>query len=102
VFASLAEEVNLSYTGLAGYGLSAATCSALWARRLRCRLRRCLLPLWPGHGCPSTARAMVAPCAGPAHPPLLLPVGHTGGTIQDAVRHSGSAGVLGWSCPHSR
>jgi hypothetical protein len=35
--------------------------------------------VWPGRGCPSTARAMVAPCAGPPHPQLLLPTGRTRG-----------------------
>jgi hypothetical protein len=44
----------------------------------------------------------VVPCAGPAHPPLLLPVGRTGGIIQYVVRRGGGGGVLGWSYPHSR
>jgi hypothetical protein len=35
--------------------------------------------VWPGRGCPSTARATVAPCVGPPHPRLLLPAGRTGG-----------------------
>jgi hypothetical protein len=35
--------------------------------------------VWPGRGCPSTARATVAPCAGPPHPQLLLPAGRTRG-----------------------
>jgi hypothetical protein len=35
--------------------------------------------VWPGRGCPSTARATVAPCVGPPHPRLLLPAGCTGG-----------------------
>jgi hypothetical protein len=48
---------------------------------------------WSGRGYPSTARATVAPCAGPPHPRLLprrRP--HRGGGVR----------VLGWSCPHSR
>jgi hypothetical protein len=102
VFTSLADEANPGYAGPAGCRPSAAACLALWAGRLRRRLRCCLLPLWPGRGCPSTARATVAPCVGPAHPPLLLPAGHIGGIVQDVVRRSGSGGVLGWSCPHSR
>jgi hypothetical protein len=35
--------------------------------------------VWPGRGCPSTARVTVVPCAGPPHPWLLLPTGRTGG-----------------------
>jgi hypothetical protein len=68
MFTSLAEEANLGYAGSAG-----------------CR-RRQLPRVWPlgldglgaasnaaschqaGRGCPSTARATVAPCAGPSHP----------------------------------
>jgi hypothetical protein len=102
VFTSLAEEANPVYVGPTSCRPSATACPALWAGRLRRRLRRCLLPLWPRPGCPSIARATVAPCVGPAHPPLLLPASHTGGIIQDVVRRSGSGGVLGWSCPHSR
>jgi hypothetical protein len=94
VFASLAEEVDLGYAGLAGYGLSAVACPALWARRLRRRLRRCLLPLWPGRGCPSTAWATVPPCAGLAHPPLLLPVDHTGGPYKTSYAAVAAASFL--------
>jgi hypothetical protein len=101
VFTSLAEEANLGYMGPAGYRLSAAACPALWARWLRRRLRCYLLPLCPGRGCPSTAWATVAPCVGPAHPPLLLPAGRTGGVVQDVVRRGGGGSVLGWSCLHS-
>jgi hypothetical protein len=80
VFTSLAEEANLGYAGPTCCRPSAAACPTLWAGQLRRRLRRCLLPLWPGRGCPSTARATVAPCAGSAHPPFLLPTGHTRGS----------------------
>jgi hypothetical protein len=57
---------------------------------------------WSGCGCPSTARATVAPCVGrprpwpfPCHWPHL-------GVVQDVVRCGGGVHVLGWSCPHSR
>jgi hypothetical protein len=79
MFTSLVEEVNLGYTGPTGYRLSAAVCLAIWAVQLRRRLRRCLLSFGRGRGCPSTARATVAPCAGPPHPQLLLPTGRTRG-----------------------
>ena len=64
MFTSLVEEANLDYTGPAGYRLSAVVCPALWAGRLRHRLRRCLLLSGRGRGYPSTARVVVAPCAG--------------------------------------
>jgi hypothetical protein len=82
VFTSLVEEANLGYVGPASYRLSAVACPALWAGWLRRRLRRCLLPLWPGRGYPSTARVMVTPCTGPTHPPLLLHAGHIGGSYK--------------------
>jgi hypothetical protein len=68
MFTSLAEEANLDYVepagcrrrqlprvwllGLDGFGAASNAAS-----------RRHV-----GHGCPSTARATVAPCAGPPHP----------------------------------
>jgi hypothetical protein len=62
--------------------------------------------LLPECGCPSTARATVAPCAGPPHPwhlPCRRP--HCSDTVQrvvlDVVRRGGGGRVLGWSCPHS-
>jgi hypothetical protein len=70
-----------------------------WPRR---RLRRCLLPFWLGRGCPSTARAMVAPCADLPHPRLLPRRQPHRGAVQDVVRRRGGGRVLGWSCPHSR
>jgi hypothetical protein len=102
VFTSLAEEANLSYVGPAGCRPSAAACPALWVGRLRCRLRRCLLSSGWRRGCPSTARATVAPCAGRhihsfSYPPTAL-----GGIVQDAVRRESGGHALGWSCPHSR
>jgi hypothetical protein len=33
-----------------------------------------------GRGCPFTARAMIAPCAGPPHPRLSRVAGRTGGS----------------------
>jgi hypothetical protein len=60
-----------------------------------------------GRGCPSTARATVALCAGLPHP--WLPLHHrphcsdaARGVIQDVVRRGGGSSVLGWSCPHPR
>jgi hypothetical protein len=34
--------------------------------------------------------------------PFSCPLATLGGIVQDVVRRSGSGGVLGWSCPHSR
>jgi hypothetical protein len=101
VFTSLAEEANLGYAGPAGYRLSAIACPALWAGRLRRRLRRCLLSSGRGRGCSSTARATVAPCVGRhihsfSCPPTAL------GVVQDVVRRGSGGHALGWSCPHSR
>jgi hypothetical protein len=100
VFTSLAEEANLGYARPAGYRLSDATCLALWAGRLRRCLRRCLLSFGRGCGCPSTARATVAPCksATSTASPVRRP--HWG-VVQDAVRRGSGGRVLGWSCPHS-
>jgi hypothetical protein len=56
---------------------------------------------WSGHGCPSTARATVAPCVGPPHPRLLPWRRSHRGVVQDIVRRRGDDRVLGWSCPHS-
>jgi hypothetical protein len=58
--------------------------------------------VWLGHGCPSTARAMVAPCVGLPHPQLLPCRRAHWGAVQDIVRCGGGVRVLGWSCPHSR
>jgi hypothetical protein len=58
--------------------------------------------VWLGRGCPSTARATVAPCAGPPHPRLLTRRRPHRGAVQDVVRRGGGVRVLGWSCPHSR
>jgi hypothetical protein len=57
---------------------------------------------WSGHGCPSTARAMVAPCTGRPHSRLLPRRRPHRGVVQDVVRRGGGVRVLGWSCPHSR
>jgi hypothetical protein len=58
--------------------------------------------VWSGCGCPSTARAMVAPCAGPSHPRLLPRRRPHWRVVQGVVRRRGGGRVLGWSCPHSR
>jgi hypothetical protein len=58
--------------------------------------------IWLGRGCPSTAWATVAPCAGPPHPWLLLRRRPHRGGVQDIVLRGGDDRVLGWSCPHSR
>jgi hypothetical protein len=58
--------------------------------------------IWSGRDCPSTARATVAPCAGPPHPRLLPRRWPYWGGIQGVVRHGGGGHILGWSCPHSR
>jgi hypothetical protein len=68
MFTSLAEEANLGYTGSAGcrrrqlprvwlLGLDGFGVTSNAASRRQV-----------GHGYPSTARATVAPCAGPPHP----------------------------------
>jgi hypothetical protein len=61
-----------------------------------------LTAAWSGRGYPSTARAMVAPCAGLPHPRLLLRRRPHRGVVQDVVRRGGGGRVFGWSCPHSR
>jgi hypothetical protein len=56
---------------------------------------------WSGRGCPSTARATVAPRVGPA---CLRPFPRRRlhrGIVQDVVRCEGGVRVLGLSCPHS-
>ena len=68
MFTSLAEEANLGYTGPAGcrrrqlprvwlLGLDGFGAASNIASRHQV-----------GRGCPSTARVMVVPCAGPPHP----------------------------------
>jgi hypothetical protein len=56
---------------------------------------------WSGCGCPSTARATVAPRAGRSHPrPFLRRRSHRG-VVQHVVRRRGGVRVPGLSCPHS-
>jgi hypothetical protein len=56
---------------------------------------------WSGCGCPSTARATVAPCAGwPCPWPVPCHRPHRG-VAQDVVRRRGGVRVPGWSCPYS-
>jgi hypothetical protein len=57
---------------------------------------------WSGCGCPSIARAMVAPCVGRPCPwPFPCRRPHQG-VVQDVVRRRGDVLVPGWFCPHSR
>jgi hypothetical protein len=101
-FASLAKEANFRYAGPTD------------CRRRRPPRARCLGlggfgaasdaasdAAWSGRGCPSTAQAMVALCAGPPHPRLLPHRRSHRGGVQDVVHHGGGGRVLGWSCPHS-
>jgi hypothetical protein len=102
MFTSLVEEANFGYAGPAG-----------------CRLRQ-LPRVWllgldgfgaasrcqTGHGCLSTIRATVAPCAGLPHPWRSLRnrphcSGAAQGVVQDVVRRGGGSCVLRWSCPYS-
>jgi hypothetical protein len=53
-------------------------------------------------GCPFTARAAVASCAGWPHPRFLLRHQSYWEVVQDVVRRASGGGILGWSCPHSR
>jgi hypothetical protein len=100
--ASLAEEANSGFAGPIVCG--AVSClvsgSSAWVALAP------PLALHPAagaeRGCPSNARAMVAPCAGRPHPQLLLRHRLHWEVVQDVVRCGGSGGVLGWSCPHSR
>jgi hypothetical protein len=57
---------------------------------------------WSGCGCPSTARATVAPCVGrPCSRPFPRRRLHRG-VVQDVVRRRGGVRVLGWSRPYLR
>jgi hypothetical protein len=101
-FAGLAEEANSRYAG-------AAVCGAVnyrvpgsptWVALV-------LPPVLPPavgaeRGCPSTARATVAPRMGWPHPRLLPRHRSHREVVQDVVRRGGGGDVLGWSCPHSR
>jgi hypothetical protein len=82
--------------------LSAAACLAPRPGRLWCCLRRCFSTVRPERGCPSTARATVAPCTGWPHPRLLLRHQPYWEVVQDVVRRAGGGSVRGWSCPYSR
>jgi hypothetical protein len=103
-FASLAEEAN---SGCAG----PAVCGAISCRVSSSPAWVALVPppaLPPAtgveRGCPSTARATVAPCVGRPHPRLLPRHRPHREVVQNVVRRGGGGGggVLGWSCPHSR
>jgi hypothetical protein len=95
VFDSLVEEANSGYAGSTVCG--AVSChvsgSLAWVA---------LVPPPAERGCPSTARATVAPCKGWPHPRLLPHHRPHWEVVQDVVRREGGGSVLGWSCPHSR
>jgi hypothetical protein len=90
VFASLAEETNSGYAGPAVWG--AVSCrvsgSPAWVA---------LVPppaAWAEHGCPSTARATIAPCVGWPHPRLLPRHRPHREVVQDVVRRGAAAVFL--------
>jgi hypothetical protein len=57
---------------------------------------------WSGCGCPSTARATVAPCVGWPRPRPFPRRRPHWGVVQDVVHRRGGVRIPGWSCPHSR
>jgi hypothetical protein len=69
----------LGYTGPADCRLSAAACLALWGWMALVSLLTLPPAVWSVCGCPSTARATVAPCAGLPHSWLPRPAGRTRG-----------------------
>jgi hypothetical protein len=69
---------DLGYTGPADCRLSTAACLALWGWMALVPPPTLPPAVWSGCGCPSTARATVAPCAGLPHPWLPLPLGALG------------------------
>jgi hypothetical protein len=98
---SLAEEANFRYAGPAGCGRHQLP--RVWllgldgfgtASSAACHRQA-------GHDCSSTARAMVAPCAGLPRPWCTAPT-LPRGVVQDVVRRGGGGRVLGWSCPYPR
>jgi hypothetical protein len=100
-FASLAEEANSGYAGQAVCGT--VSCRVSGSPAWVALVPPPALPPTAGaeRGCPSTARATVAPCAGRPHPRLLPRHRSHREVVQDVVRRGGGSGVLGWSCPHS-
>jgi hypothetical protein len=101
-FASLAEEANSGCVGPAVCG--AISCRVSSSPAWVALVPPPALPPAAGveRGCPSTARATVAPCAGRPHPRLLPRHRPHREVVQDVIRRGGGGGVLGWSCPHSR
>jgi hypothetical protein len=96
-FTSLAEEANFGYAGLADCRPPLPGSPAWMALAPPLTLPPAV---WLGHGCPTTTRATVAPCAGLPHPRLLPRRRPHRGVAQDVVRRGGGDRVLGWSCPH--
>jgi hypothetical protein len=101
-FTGFAEEANSGYTGPAVYG--AVSCRVSGSPAWVALVPPPALPPAAGaeRGCPSTARATVAPCAGWPHPRLLPRHRSHREVVQGVVRRGGGGGVLGWSCPRSR
>jgi hypothetical protein len=79
VFTNPAGGAVLGYTGSADYRLSAAACLALWGWMALVPPLTLPPAIWSAYGCPSTARATVASCAGLPHSWLPRPAGRTGG-----------------------
>jgi hypothetical protein len=100
-FASFAEEANSGYAGPTVYG--AVSCRVSGSPAWVALMPPPALPLAAGaeRGCPSTAQATGASCAGWPHPQLLPHHRSHWEVVQDIVRCR-SGGILGWSCPHSR
>jgi hypothetical protein len=101
-FASPAKEANFGYAGSAVCG--AVSCHVPGSSAWVALVPPPTLPpaTWMGRGCPSTAWATVASCAGWPHPRLLSRRRPHRGDVQDIICRGGGGGVLGWSCPHSR
>jgi hypothetical protein len=100
-FVGLAEEANSGYAGPGVCG--AVSCRVSGSSAWVALVPPPALPPAAGaeRGCPSTARATVAPYAGRLHPRLLPCHRPHREVVQDVVRRGGGGGVLGWSCPHS-
>jgi hypothetical protein len=94
VFTNLAEGADLGCAGSAGCRLSAVACLALWGWMALVPPPALPPAVWSGRGCPSTAWATVAPCAGLPHPRLLLPVGRTGGSYKTSYAAAMAAAFL--------